>query len=295
MKTFSIAGALLALIMTGVALTNANPGNSREPQDDSPTPTPKCCSHDEAGEHKADSGKPSCCQKADAAATEAPQCRDCAGDAEPAQAPSCKECDTAAKAAASTESKPACSFCRSEGRTEKCEDCRKSDIAAAVTAVGAGELPGPGHGRGYGRGHGASGDSEHAADDRHEKDHQDFFFLVEHREKIHRTVENLPDGIETVTESDNAEVAGKIQEHVESMYDRVENGNPIRMRDPLFREIFANADRITMTVEHTEKGVRVRETSKDAYVVKLLQEHAKVVDLFIKNGYAELPRNHKTP
>lgn len=39
----------------------------------------------------------------------------------------------------------------------------------------------------------------------------------------------------------------------------------------------------------------MRETSKDAYVVKLLQEHGKVVDLFIKNGNAELPRNHKAP
>jgi hypothetical protein len=292
MKTFSIAGALLALIMTGVALTNANPGDSREPQDDSPTPTPKCCSHDEAGEHKAHSGEQACCQKESAAATDSAQCRECAHDAEPAQAPSCKECEATAKAAASTESKPACSFCKSEGRTEECEDCRKSDLVAAARAS---DLPGTGHGRGYGRGHGASGDAEHAADDRHEKDHQDFFFLVEHRDKIQRTVVNLKDGIETVTESDNAEVAGKIQEHVESMYDRVENGNPIRMRDPLFREIFANADKITMTVEHTEKGVRVRETSKDAYVVKLLQEHAKVVDLFIKNGHAELPRNHKLP
>lgn len=62
---------------------------------------------------------------------------------------------------------------------------------------------------------------------------------------------NLSDVIETVTESDNVEVAGRIQEHVESMYDRVENGNPIRMRAPLFREIFVNADKITMTVKHT--------------------------------------------
>ena len=67
------------------------------------------------------------------------------------------------------------------------------------------------------------------------------------------------------------------------------------MRDPLFREIFANAEKIQMTVKHTDHGVLVRETSQDAHVVKLLQEHAKVVNLFIKNGYQELPRNHAVP
>ena len=79
------------------------------------------------------------------------------------------------------------------------------------------------------------------------------------------------------------------------MYDRMENVNPIRMRDPLFREVFANADKIKMEVEHTDHGVRVTETSDDAYAVKLLQEHAKVVSLWIKNGYSELPKNHAAP
>jgi hypothetical protein len=135
----------------------------------------------------------------------------------------------------------------------------------------------------------------HAADEQFEKDHNDFFFLIDHRDSIRRTVKNLPNGIETLTESDQADVAATIQEHVEAMYDRVENVNPIRMRDPLFREIFANAKKIKMDVEHTDHGVRVMETSQDPYVVKLLQEHAKVVSLFIKNGYSELPKNHAAP
>ena len=110
-----------------------------------------------------------------------------------------------------------------------------------------------------------------------------------------RTVKNLHNGIETLTESDVPEVAATIQEHVEAMYDRMETVNPIRMRDPLFREIFSNTDKIEMNVEHTDHGVRVTETSEDAYVAKLLQEHARVVSLFIKNGYAELPKNHAAP
>ena len=127
------------------------------------------------------------------------------------------------------------------------------------------------------------------------KDHEDFFFLIDHRDSIRRTVTELPNGIETLTESDVSDVAGKIQEHTEAMYDRVENVNPIHMRDPLFRAVFANADKIEMNVEHTDHGVRVTETSEDPHVAKILQEHAKVVSLFIENGYAELRKNHAVP
>ncbi len=146
---------------------------------------------------------------------------------------------------------------------------------------------GMGHGRGLGKGN--TGDSQH------DQDHQDFLFLIEHRDSIRRTVKSLPNGIESQTESDDAAVAEMIQVHVEAMYHRVENANPIRMRDPIFREVFANADKIKMEVERTDKGVRVKETSTDVYTVKLLQEHAKVVSLWIKNGYSELPKNHAAP
>lgn len=59
------------------------------------------------------------------------------------------------------------------------------------------------------------------------------------------------------------------------MYDRLENVNPIRMRDPLFREVLANADKIKMEVEHTDHGVRVTETSDDAYPTELFISFGK--------------------
>jgi hypothetical protein len=39
----------------------------------------------------------------------------------------------------------------------------------------------------------------------------------------------------------------------------------------------------------------VKETSDDPYVVKLIQAHAEVVSLFIKNGFDEARRNHEVP
>ena len=127
------------------------------------------------------------------------------------------------------------------------------------------------------------------------EDHEVFFFLLANGDKISREVKKLDDGVETLTESDDAKVAAKIQEHVDAMYARVDEVRPLHMRDPLFRELFRHADKIDMKHEKTEKGVRVVETSDDPYVAKLIQEHAKVVSLFIKNGHAEVRKNHAVP
>lgn len=45
----------------------------------------------------------------------------------------------------------------------------------------------------------------------------------------------------------------------------------------------------------TPGGVRVVETSADAYVVKLIQAHAEVVSAFIANGRSEMMKNHALP
>jgi hypothetical protein len=50
-----------------------------------------------------------------------------------------------------------------------------------------------------------------------------------------------------------------------------------------------------MRYEFTPRGVRVVETSADPYVVKLIQAHADVVTLFVKNGRAEMMKNHDVP
>lgn len=122
-----------------------------------------------------------------------------------------------------------------------------------------------------------------------------FHYLLDNRIHIKRTVKNLDDGVETVTESDKAEVARKIQEHAEAMHKRVKDGKGIHLRDPLFVEIFKNYDKVSMKVGKIDKGVKVKETSTDPYVAKLIQAHADVVSKFIANGYEEVRKNHPVP
>jgi hypothetical protein len=122
-----------------------------------------------------------------------------------------------------------------------------------------------------------------------------FHFLLDHRKDIKRTVKEIDGGVETVTESDVPAVASKIQEHVAAMHKRIKDGKGIHLRDPLFAEIFKHADRIEMSIDKIDKGVRVRETSKDEYVAKLIRAHASVVTNFIENGHAEMRKDHPLP
>lgn len=135
----------------------------------------------------------------------------------------------------------------------------------------------------------------HRRDAEHRRDHDVFLYLLDHRQQIRRTVTAFPEGVETLTESDDEEVAAKIREHAFSMRRRVEERRPIHMRDPLFAEIFRHADQIEMSVESTANGVMVRETSRDAYVAALIREHAAVVDRFVARGHAEVRRDHSPP
>ena len=79
------------------------------------------------------------------------------------------------------------------------------------------------------------------------------------------------------------------------MLARVKERRPIHQRDPLFVELFRNADSIAASYEPTAGGVRVIETSNDAYVVKLLHLHAEAVSAFLAKGMSEMMKNHPVP
>lgn len=161
--------------------------------------------------------------------------------------------------------------------------------------------PGPGRGRGMGQGRGlgqgrgpAAGFGRGPGADMR-ADQEVFHFLLEHHSEIRRSVKKLDDGVETLTESENAEVASKIQEHAASMHRRIKEGRGLRFWDDLFAAIFKHSQSIDMVVENTDSGVRVRETSKVPAVALLIQAHADVVSAFVANGFDEAHRNHAVP
>jgi hypothetical protein len=114
----------------------------------------------------------------------------------------------------------------------------------------------------------------------------DLHEMFGNHDKIKRTVTNLPDGIRTVTESDDPQVAATIKKHVAEMGKRVEEGRDLGLpiESPALHSIFREKDKIKTTYETTEKGVIVVQTSADAVAVKALQDHAAEVTDLARRG-----------
>jgi hypothetical protein len=159
-------------------------------------------------------------------------------------------------------------------------------LATLFVAFGVAAVAQPPQGRGMGHGRGMM------MDDSQKADMEVFHQLFDHRTEIRREITSLRDGVDTLTESDNPKVTELLQRHLDSMVARVHEARPIHQRDPLFREIFANSQKIRMDVTRTPKGVRVIETSDDPYVAKLIKQHADVIGLFIQNGRSEAMKDH---
>jgi hypothetical protein len=110
-------------------------------------------------------------------------------------------------------------------------------------------------------------------------------------DRIKRTVTNLPNGIKTVTESDDPQVAQVIKTHVASMVQRLSDGKEFNLFSKTIPVLFENRDKIRTTVETTAKGSVVTQTSSDAKVVTALQKHATEVDELAREGMVAMMRN----
>jgi hypothetical protein len=113
--------------------------------------------------------------------------------------------------------------------------------------------------------------------------------LFDH-EKIRRSVTNLPDGIRTVTESEDAGIARAIKAHVASMEKRLNEGRIFNLFSPTLPVLFENKDKIKTVVEMTHKGSIVTQTSADTKVIAALQAHAIEVSELARDGMAAMMR-----
>jgi hypothetical protein len=153
--------------------------------------------------------------------------------------------------------------------------------------MGPGMHGGMGPGRmgmmGMGMGHGSATTNEQA----------DIHDMLTDHDRIKRTVTNLPNGIRTVTESDDPALAATIASHVADMTKRVEDGRDPKLpiQSPTLQLIFRNRDKIATTFEPTERGIVVVQTSTDPETVAALQKHAAEVNDLVKRGMAAAHEN----
>ena len=114
--------------------------------------------------------------------------------------------------------------------------------------------------------------------------------LIANHDRVKRTVTNLPDGIRTVTESDDPRIAELIKTHVATMGERVSAGSDpgLPIESPALHSIFRDKDKIRTTYETTAKGIIVVQTSTDPSTVAALQQHASEVSDLVKGGMAAM-------
>lgn len=106
-----------------------------------------------------------------------------------------------------------------------------------------------------------------------------------HRD-IDRKVELLPNGIKTLTETDNEELAAFVIGHAAGMITRVEeNRDPgVPIQSPTLTTLFEKGHLIKTDIETTETGILVIQTSTDQEVVAALQKHAMEVSDLAERG-----------
>jgi len=149
------------------------------------------------------------------------------------------------------------------------------------------------HGQGAGHRHGADGTGHDMVTmpglrgfDASTEESGELAVMFRNFQHLTRTVENLPNGIRTVTGADNPAVMDVLVSHVVGMIDRVDEGRDpkIIIQSPTLDIFFQRGDRIATDIDITEAGIVVVQTSDDPEMVKALQVHAAEVTAMVDRG-----------
>ena len=155
------------------------------------------------------------------------------------------------------------------------------------------QMAGHGHGQGHMQHHGADGTGHDEVNmpglrgvDASPEESAEMAVMFRNFDRITRSVTRLPDGIRTVTGSDDPEVMAAIASHVTGMIARVEEGRDpqVFIQSPTLDIFFERGDRISTQIDVTDQGIVVVQTTEDAELVKALHTHAGEVTAMADRG-----------
>lgn len=165
--------------------------------------------------------------------------------------------------------------------------------SAVVLGVGAGGYVLAQHMHGSGHGHamhehdevtmpGLRGENASA------QESEELALLFRKFETLSREVENLPNGIRTVTRSSDQEVMDALISHAVGMIDRVhaKDDPKIIIQSPTLDAFFLHGDEIVSDVSVEDEGLVVIQTSDNPEVVAAMQIHAAEVTAMVDRGMA---------
>src|SRR5579859_179044 len=102
--------------------------------------------------------------------------------------------------------------------------------------------------------------------------------------EIRRTVEEIPGGVRTTTESDASDLVAQLQTHVSDMYSHLNQDSEVSCMSQSLPTLFSHAKDYQRQLTLTAKGVQVTETSSDPQVTQAIREHAQEVSGFVRDG-----------
>jgi hypothetical protein len=108
--------------------------------------------------------------------------------------------------------------------------------------------------------------------------------------EIRRTVEEIPGGVRTTTESDASDLVAQLQTHVSDMYNHLNQDSEVTCMSQSIPTLFSRAKDYQRHLTLTAKGVQVTETSNDADVTQAIREHAQEVSGFVRDGMPAMMR-----
>ncbi|MDH6244030.1 hypothetical protein [Mycobacterium sp. OTB74] len=108
--------------------------------------------------------------------------------------------------------------------------------------------------------------------------------------EITRTVEEIPGGVRTTTESGAPELVAQLQAHVASMYDHLRQGGEVMCMSDSLPTLFRHADGYRRQLTFTAAGVVAEETADDPALVAAIRAHAREVSGFVRDGMPAMMR-----
>src|SRR5882757_8982165 len=108
--------------------------------------------------------------------------------------------------------------------------------------------------------------------------------------EISRTVEEIPGGVRTTTQSDSPDLAAKLHAHVPSMYSHVDQGSEVMCMSQSLPALFRNAGGYRRQLTLTPTGVIAEETSDDPALTDAIRAHAGEVSGFVHDGMPAMMR-----
>jgi hypothetical protein len=102
--------------------------------------------------------------------------------------------------------------------------------------------------------------------------------------EISRTVEEIPGGVRTTTQSDSPELAAQLKAHVSSMYSRLDQYAEVTCMSQTLPTLFRNSSGYRRRLTITPTGVIAEETADYPALTQTIRAHAQEVTGFVDRG-----------